>query len=149
MLRKAPAALLLMAALLPACGTATPQEPRLVEIDTAFQLPVGGSAQLRGSDLRVGFDAVVRDSRCPKGVQCVWAGEAVVRVWLQRASASRQSLEMRLPVDGEASAQGQPLRLIRLEPLPVGGKTIATADYVLTLLIQASNLSTKEDLADK
>ncbi|MBB4842456.1 hypothetical protein HNP55_000971 [Paucibacter oligotrophus] len=149
MLRKAPAALLLMAVFLPACGTAKPEEPRLVEVDTAFQLPLGASAQLRGSHLRLGFDAVLSDSRCPKGEQCVWAGEAVVRIWLQRASAGRQSLDLRLPPHAEPGSPSQALRLIRLEPAPVAGKTFAQADYVATLLIPAESLSAMEVAADK
>lgn len=149
MLKKAPAALLLTAALLPACATTPPEELKLVEIDRAFQLPVGGAAQLRSTDLRLGIEAVLSDSRCPKGVQCVWAGDAVLRVWLQRGTAGRQGVDLSLSAAEGTLVQGQRLRLIKLEPAPVAGKTFVQADYQATLLMQPSSASPSQSAADR
>lgn len=43
-----------------------------------FGLEVGEAAVFEGAEVR--FVGVVEDSRCPTGVDCVWAGRARVRV---------------------------------------------------------------------
>lgn len=77
-------------ALLTACGTPSdtetgPQadtraEPSVSVVgDTTFlELPIGTSAS--NADLSVRFDAVTSDSRCPTEVQCVWEGNAGIRI---------------------------------------------------------------------
>ena len=44
--------------------------------------------------LEVEFVKVVSDSRCPKNVQCVWAGEAVVLVKLHRNGTFEQETQI-------------------------------------------------------
>jgi hypothetical protein len=53
-------------------------------LDQPFVLRVGQSATVAGEGLTVSFQAVPSDSRCPTGVQCVWAGNAVVQVVLSK-----------------------------------------------------------------
>ena len=55
-----------------------------VSLDQPFELRVGRSATVAGEGLTVSFQAVPSDSRCPTGVQCVWAGNAVVQVVLSK-----------------------------------------------------------------
>lgn len=133
------AATVLLSLLWTACSMAKPEAPQRVALGSAFTLPVGGSAQMEGGSLRVGVDAVLNDSRCPKGEQCVWAGDATVRVWLQQASGPRQSLNLRLMASGGSVSQtlGHQIRLLRLEPEAVSGKVIAPADYLATLEVKA------------
>ena len=47
-----------------------------VSLGQPFELRVGRSATVAGEGLTVSFEAVSSDSRCPTGVQCVWAPEA-------------------------------------------------------------------------
>ena len=42
------------------------------------RLRVGDMVQIDGSDATLTFKAVTRDLRCPKGVRCIRAGEAVI-----------------------------------------------------------------------
>ena len=44
----------------------------------SFKLRVGQTAAITGTNVRVKFDRVVADSRCPIDVQCVWAGSASI-----------------------------------------------------------------------
>jgi hypothetical protein len=77
-------ALLLAALVLPlaaaGCATAQPTaaDAQTPALDEPFRLAVGETARL--GDHSVRFVAVAEDSRCPEGVQCVWAGVATVRV---------------------------------------------------------------------
>ena len=67
-----------------ACSVADPAQPVYFELEKNFSLRAGESAQTRDGALRIGFDGVTADSRCPKGEQCVRAGEVSVRVWVQQ-----------------------------------------------------------------
>jgi hypothetical protein len=79
---------------------------------------------------RVGFEGVTTDSRCPKGAQCVWAGEATVRIRLQRGTEARLTFELSTPPDPRQaiSTQGHHLRLLQLDPYPVAGKPVVLQD---------------------
>ena len=41
-----------------------------------FSLAIGQVASITGENLKIRFKEVIGDSRCPQGVQCIWAGEA-------------------------------------------------------------------------
>ncbi len=97
---------------------------------TAFEMKVGESTRLPGSELEVGFEAVLTDSRCPKGQVCVWAGDATVRLSVGPASA-RKTIDVALSArtatgigDGDLA-----VRLVALSPVPVAGKAIAPGEY--------------------
>ena len=51
-----------------------------VQLGQEFQLKVGRSATVAGEGLTISFEGVPEDSRCPVGVQCIWAGNAVVNL---------------------------------------------------------------------
>jgi hypothetical protein len=125
------------------CGVGPVSVAQPVESGRQIMLKAGQSALLAASaDLRIGFDGVLADSRCPKGEQCLRAGEAIVKVWLQRGAGPRQVLELVGPVaepQGQATlprAMGHQLVFIRLEPYPVSGRAMLPAAHVLTLSVQ-------------
>lgn len=112
-----------------ACSAANPSHPVTIEPGRPFSLRAGESAATRDKSVQVGFDGVTADSRCAIGEQCIVAGDAVVRVWLQRGAEPRQTRELRLtPI-----ARDNELRLERLDPARVSGRPIARADYIATL----------------
>ena len=47
-----------------------------VALGEEFSLKIGESAVISGEDLEIMFLEVLEDSRCPKNVECVWAGRA-------------------------------------------------------------------------
>jgi len=121
------------------CVTAGPERPLRIEAGQTVSLRAGASAQTGDGALRIGFENVSADSRCPKGEQCVWAGDATVRVWLQRRGGTQERIELHTAT-GLASAGSAPepgLRLVRLDPTPVTGKVIAQRDYIVTLALGA------------
>lgn len=44
----------------------------------AVKIPKGETIAIKGVSIK--FIEVVEDSRCPKGVTCIWAGRAIVKV---------------------------------------------------------------------
>lgn len=51
----------------------TPQAPKI-----GIKVPKGETVVLK--DVSIKFLEVVEDSRCPEGVNCIWAGRAIVKV---------------------------------------------------------------------
>lgn len=60
-----------------------------VDTGSQFELKRGQQASVTGTSLRIRFDAVTEDSRCPQGVQCVWAGNAAVNLRIMSSETSR------------------------------------------------------------
>lgn len=110
--------------------------PRPVHLDESFALHAGESAKVDSEKLEIRFDAVVSDSRCPKGAQCIVEGDATVRITVKKASAKTSyDLHTSERAAQEASHDGLAIRLIRLDPYPVEGKAIDGRDYEATLQV--------------
>lgn len=114
-----------------------PAEGRKVALGESFTLRVGESALLEVEALRIGFQAVPTDSRCPKGENCIWEGDAIVRVWVQRGSGAKEERELHTSErePGAADFESWTIRLVALDPYPVSGRTIRQADYIATLRV--------------
>jgi len=62
-----------------------------VPLDQPFKVKVGEA--VRVADLLVKFAAVPSDSRCPPDVNCIWEGDAVVRLEVSRGE-TRETAEL-------------------------------------------------------
>ena len=111
-----------------------------IELDKAFSLKVGESRQTSIEGVRVAFEAVTADSRCPKDDKCVVAGRATVQVLLQRGTGlvERRELQTEPPPQRAVRLQGLELRLISLGPYPVSGSINSRNDYVATLVLSSA-----------
>jgi hypothetical protein len=124
-----------------ACASASnsggPASPEPVKLDQSFTLTVGGSVAVDGEGVRVAFDRVVSDSRCPKGAQCIVAGDATVRVSLTRTSRARETRDLKTAPPDAARAVVDPYRLtlVSLEPEPTVDDAPRASDYVATLVV--------------
>jgi hypothetical protein len=118
-------------------------EPREIELGKSFDLALAESATIEAEALQIGFDDVVADSRCPKGERCVWEGDATVRVWLQKASATKEARDLHTSTEQESvvSYEGYQVRLLRLAPYPVSGRAIARHDYRATFEVTRGSAS--------
>ena len=66
-------------------GDSEPQAV-LVQKGSDFHLMTGETARVSGSFVNITFTGVREDSRCPADVQCVWQGNAVVRIAVRHAN---------------------------------------------------------------
>ena len=85
-------------AILLVAGCFSPTSPDAVA-GKPFNLKVGATATL-DDGLRIKFDRVSADSRCPMDVQCVRAGEAIIAVSLVPSKGSPEAREMRTDATG-------------------------------------------------
>ena len=101
-----------------------------------FDVRVGQWVTIEGERLRVTFDRVAEDSRCPEGVQCVWAGNAKVVLRLSKARKRASTLSLNTGLDPKQGAyRGYEVKLVKLDPYPKEGKQIRRRDYVATLVV--------------
>ncbi|MQY09375.1 hypothetical protein [Actinomadura macrotermitis] len=117
------------------CGAArlTPEPERTVEPGAVFTLAPGGSARLAGTDLTVTFEGVGADSRCPVGVQCVWEGDATVKI---SDGAATHELHTSEGAVRSVRTHGHELELVDLTPARRADAAIEAADYRAGLRIR-------------
>ena len=119
----------------PACialaACAAPAAPRP---GGAVTLARGASAEL-APGIILTFDAV-DDSRCPPGVQCVWAGRLMYRFSIRRAGEPAESITLS-PAEPEAAPVALGGRRIRLDTaaIPAAAAPGAAIDWRATLTL--------------
>lgn len=89
-----------------------------------------------GFSLKV--DTVINDSRCPKGAQCVWEGDAgvVFDLIFNGSKHSAFTLHTNTNFKTDTVVDNVRFTLLELQPYPVLNTTIKPEDYVAKLLVE-------------
>ncbi|MEM4663067.1 MAG: hypothetical protein QXM75_03525 [Candidatus Diapherotrites archaeon] len=107
-----------------------------VSIGVPFELKAGEEAFIEESGVFLKFVKVTSDSRCPKGVQCVWAGKVSILIEISKGNAWDQ-FELSLEPGNENSSKkafdGLEIKLLEIKPYPEAGKEIS--DYLASLIV--------------
>lgn len=122
------------------CATASGESGGTAAQSRALGDPVtlkpGERAVFEADRLHVRFDKVVSDSRCPKGAQCVWAGEAVVRLTVTLPDKSNKTVDVKASVTESAATVGAfRLSISDLQPAPTTEGPVRDSDYRVTLVV--------------
>ena len=98
---------------------------------TPLELPIGTPVKDAASKATFTFVSVVNDSRCPKGVTCVWEGDAVIEVRVTPEGGEPEIVQLHLNArtGKDVVVRGLRLALERLEPYPEEGRSIGARDY--------------------
>jgi hypothetical protein len=127
-----------------ALGCSNSTEPQvdtnvsLVPATTEVTLRYGEDRQLDNSVLRVTFVRVVEDSRCPAGVLCIWAGNAVVEIGIAAGMGPTVPLQINATMDPRyADWNGVRVTVLELAPLPRADTPIKPEDYSVKLRLEA------------
>lgn len=121
-----------------ACSSPTsPDGPFRAEVT----LRPGQVTAVASTPLRVGFERVASDSRCPADALCIQSGDALVvfRVSVDGRAAADISLRTRGGTTGEnltAVVAGYELSIAGLQPYPLSSSPIAPGDYRVTLVVE-------------
>ena len=108
--------------------------------DARFNLRIGQKAHIKGEGLTVGFSSVNEDSRCPQGVDCIWAGNAVIAVSLSKPNGDPVSIDLNANMDPkEKSYQQYVISLVALNPYPKKDSIIKKEDYVATFVVRKTS----------
>ena len=120
--------------MLAACN-GSPTEPDRVRTGRPFDLRVGDSA-LTTDDLRVRFDAVRSDSRCPIDAICVRAGEAVIAITLSLRGEVAIGRELEtVPSRSQVTHSRFTVTLSELQPYPRSDRQTKPNDYIATFVV--------------
>ncbi len=102
-----------------------------------FILPVGQTANIESEGLTIQFVGVDADSRCPNFAKCVSAGEVRCNM---RFTIAGSAADVILTQIGGTASSGTDYFInysiaFKVEPYPEIGKTIAPADYKITMTV--------------
>jgi hypothetical protein len=119
-----------------AVGSNNPVGTKVVTVDQDFDLAPAGTATIDGGALTLAFDKVAEDSRCPTGVQCVWAGNGAVVLTVAAAGVANSSVTLNTTLTPHAATVGPyQISLVGLKPYPKQGSAIPSTSYIATLRI--------------
>jgi len=87
------------------------------------------------SNLTVRFVSLIEDSRCPKGANCVWAGNAKIKIEVGNGG-KKETFEVNTNLGPKGSTyNGYSIELISLTPVPKQNIRINRNGYVATFAI--------------
>lgn len=129
--------------IVPALMAVSCRKPVYVPLDRAVDVHVHQGVKFADSDLDLFFRRVASDSRCPKNVQCISAGEAVVTFEARIMKGPIETFNARVVGEGAdtdtaaaAVYDGYRVWVLRLDPYPISGTTVDTTAYVMTLVVR-------------
>jgi hypothetical protein len=116
-------------------------QPITTRIGQAFTLAGGQEATVDGENMRVRFDRVLEDSRCPRQVECFWTGQARVAILVEPNGRGETTLEFNTnPAPGQnnqtALLDEYTIAMDSLDPYPqTPHQAIPLEDYRLRLTV--------------
>ena len=125
------------AVLLVVSSGCAPMETAVVaDPGVAFSLALGKTAAVKGNDVRITFNRVNEDSRCPVDVQCVWAGDAKIELTISRNSSPVETKVISItPPNNEVVAGDLRIRFVGLAPAPRQSEPGSSRAYVAQLVV--------------
>ena len=102
----------------------------------SFSIAVGESVSLEEVDISITFSAVTRDSRCPKDVNCIVAGEAIV-IFQASRDGGTADLTFSVPPGGSdvQAFEEVSIAITELDPQAESGKRIDAASYAAKVTV--------------
>lgn len=109
---------------------------RVIALEQEFKLKIGESVEAPREGLKIEFDSVAEDSRCPKGVTCIWAGNAKILLKVKKDAAKPASMELNTNINPKTCRYLEyELSLREVKPYPEADATIKSSDYEITLTV--------------
>jgi hypothetical protein len=137
-------------------GCAGKKQPKEIEmqkdtiaasLDGSFQFKHNQTAVIEPENLSIKFVNVAEDSRCPVGVECIWAGQAEIELEIKQKDNKPEKIVLISQAGRDELAETQVddylIRLLKVEPPRQKDIELKSSDYIITLLISRNieNLS--------
>lgn len=109
------------------------EETRVARLGEPFKLGIGDAVRIEDAGVTLVFEKVVNDSRCPKDVTCIRAGEAIVHLSAADDTGAKAVLEIAVPPGGASLAakfQDFLVTVLELDPQKESRKAIDPSSYV-------------------
>ena len=105
-----------------------------------LKLKINEQKTVENRKLTIKFVSVLEDSRCPEGVNCVWSGNAKIKIKLKNADAAWKTFELNTNIEKkEISFEGYVIKIAELTPTPQINPKIDENSYVVAFTVGKSN----------
>lgn len=128
-----PLAVLVCAMSLAAC-TSSPTAPT-GPVNVQLVLAPGQTGDVSNTRIRLRFEGVLGDSRCPADAICIQGGDAIVRVHVLPKDAASRTVDLHTGSLQPARHDDLTIALENLSPYPFSSRTISPGEYRATLRI--------------
>ena len=112
------------------------RKAEVIRLGQEFELKINQEAAIEGEGLAVVFESVLEDSRCPEGVDCIWSGNAKIRIRSSKQKHAPAPIELNTNVGPKSSSYlDYEVKLVALKPRPKADKPVQSNEYKATLII--------------
>jgi hypothetical protein len=128
-------AVLLCSASMAACSSDAPNAPT-GPVNVQVVLAPGQTSEVSNTGLRLRFQGVSGDSRCPGDATCIWGGDAIVRVDVIQQGGGQRTIELHTSTMQPILEGDLTIAIEALSPYPFASlPPIAPGDYRATLRV--------------
>lgn len=114
------------------CGTVLQAKEGILN----FKLQVNQQKVITKDKIKIKFISVLEDSRCPKGTNCIWAGNAKVQLKIKKQNGAWETVELNMNLEKrEIKFDGYAIKILELTPTPKANVKINRNGYVGTFSI--------------
>jgi hypothetical protein len=106
--------------------------PLPVRTEELTNVQIGKTSQ-GNTDVSITPLQIIEDSRCPLGVQCVWAGRIVLKVRLAEGNVGK---EYNFTEGEKVITDFGEITMTKVVPVPVHNKPLKPEDYQMTFYIK-------------
>jgi hypothetical protein len=112
------------------------RKSEVIGLGKEFELKVDQEAVVEGEGLTIAFESVLEDSRCPKGVDCIWSGNAKISIKSSKSKQTPAKVELNTD-DGPKSSSymNYEIKLIALKPNRKPDVPLQRDEYRTVLII--------------
>ena len=109
------------------------QEPIVTGIGKPFDVRIGQEVVLKSEEVKVKLDSIVRDDRCPVEEQCIWEGDAEVRITISKINQEAKTIHLHTShrFATEGTYLSYKIKLVKLSPEKC--EKYPSDDYMATL----------------
>ncbi len=109
---------------------------RYQQLDKEFSLQIGGTAVLASENMVITFKEVITDSRCPKNVTCIRAGQVSCLTEVTKGGTLNKLVLTQPGLSDPATESFNGYKVaFNVTPYPEAGKQIAQNEYRLVLTV--------------
>lgn len=102
-----------------------------------LNLQVGAQKKAFKNKITVQFIEVVEDSRCPEDVDCVWAGNAKVKIKVRKRGGVWKTFEVNSAIAPQTvEFEGYEIKMTNLTPAPRSNIRINRNGYIATFAMR-------------
>jgi hypothetical protein len=108
----------------------------MVQLGQEFDLKINQETTIKSEGLAIAFESVLEDDRCPEDVNCIWAGNAKIKVRLSKEKQEPGVVDLNTGVKPKSSSYlDYEIKLVALKPNRRSDKDIQPNEYKATLSV--------------